>query len=208
MIRMSESETENTECGKYRAAPIRQTGTPGEAARIAGTFHAAPIRHELAGTISARVADLCPRCRDLLHPSTWQTPAGAPECVVHFNETQTAYLNTICQALHQLTGEEMYLTNKAAAITTLGQLFLMADPTAQVRTKWQTRPSRVERGDINDADWVEVIETDAAPSEPDNVSEPDNSARPVETGEVVEDEPPAVDGMYGESGDTLYREQE
>jgi hypothetical protein len=200
---MSGAETGDSPTGKYITEPLRETGTP---------FEPEPLYHEpprpapapTSRVMGPHVADLCERCRALIDPAMWASPPAASERVQHFNEIQTAYINTACNALADLTGDETYRTNRAFALTTLAQLFIMSEPMDGIRNAWQVRPSRVERGKIADADWVEVVETGpaAAPVEP--VAPPAPEPAPERGADLMYDEPGDGADLYRDRSGDVY----
>lgn len=192
----------------FVATPIRESGE---------TMRAAPIWQRTTSPIVAvgsapalpvsplfehSVFDLCDSCFRLLDPSVYKAPGGIPEAIVHFNETQTAFVNSAALAMYRLTGREEYKTNRAAALVGVLRLFLMTAPAAAVM-RLHERPARIERDKAARASWAKVVEPSRGVDTPPVAAAepgPEIDAGHVEApavGEVVS----AVDGMYESLGD-------
>lgn len=192
---MSEAENIKSPTEVYATEPLRETGTPYEPEPIHAQPPPAPLR-PASPALAPYAAELCPKCLAILHPKYWHSPPAAAEMVQHFNEWQTAYINTALDILSEMTGDRNYRENRAFGLACLAQMFIMSEPASGIRNAWQVRPSRIERGttsrrDDPTLDTVEIIE-------------PVNAANPVES---VAPEPPepvperAADLMYDGTGD-------
>jgi hypothetical protein len=200
---MSGAADDKPERTVYATEPLRESGVPFEPDTFYGDRDESPQVHT-ARAMTPHIADLCDKCRALIHPDLWSTPPAAAERVQHFNEWQTAYVNTACNALADLTGDETYRTNRAFAITTLCQLFIMSEPMDGIRNAWQTRPSQVERGATSRNKAVQVIEPNPAATPVEPVAPPVPEPAPERAADLLYDEPGDGADLYRDRSGDVY----
>lgn len=156
-----------------------------------------PVPPIVSEAFKAAMLRPCPTCAAIA-ADVWHSSEAVAEKVVHFNDFQTALINTACRAMADLTGNETFLHNPASTIAEMARLFMATDPVAALGVRFD-RPSRIERGKWGEMKaehqrGMAVTVTDAPPSADQNPE--------VIAGELVE----STDGSEGDGSAALYDE--
>jgi hypothetical protein len=168
-----------------------------------------PALPEISEAFLQAMSRPCPFCTAIAE-GVWHSPEAVAEKNVHFNDFQTALINTAGRALTKLTGVEAFAKNPAQTIAEVLRLFLATDPVQATGVRFD-RPARIVRGKIDEAKaehqrGMAVTVHDAPPEvlTGEIIEQTDGSVRGEDASEELYSEPEDASSLYNESEGGIY----